>query len=145
MPEKFESDVPPQGHKEIPESIKHLGAFTKTFSFVPYEKPIIGSIFEGVRKREEAIGTELRFESTAPVMEALSLRLQQLYKEAFDEKGEMLNYDRVLDIHGLLLFLMDFYDSAKASGHQVKEENLIALEDALSDLNKFIEQAPYNE
>jgi DNA-binding SARP family transcriptional activator len=145
MPEKFEGGVPPQEHKEIPESIKHLGAFAKTFSFVPREKPIISSIFEGARKREESISTELRFESTAPVMEALSLRLQQLYKEAFDEKGEMLNYDRVLDIRGLLLFLMNFYDSAKANGHQVKEENLIALEDALSDLNKFIERDPYNE
>jgi hypothetical protein len=141
MPEKYEGTTPPQeSKKSFPSSIKNLGEFTQVFSFKPHEKPIISSFFEGRRDRGATIGTELRFVSTAPVLEALSLRLKGLYKEAFDENGEMLNYDRVLDIHGLLLFLMDLYDSASRSGQKIKQENLEKLEDALSDLNKYIEQ-----
>ncbi|MBU2416355.1 hypothetical protein KKH86_04010 [Patescibacteria group bacterium] len=146
MTEKFEGNLPPQeSRKNFPAPIKNLGEFTQTFSFKPHEKTIIASVFEGRRDREATIETELSFVSTAPVLEALSLRLGGLYSEAFDENGEMKNYDRVLDIHGLLLFLMNIYDSAKASGQKIKQENLEALEDALSDLNKYMEQDPYNE
>jgi|ETNmetMinimDraft_16_1059900.scaffolds.fasta_scaffold26065_2 hypothetical protein len=146
MSEKNEGITPPQESKEsFPGPIKNLGEFTQVFSFKPHEKPIISSFFEGRRDREATIDTKLRFESTAPVLEALSLRLEGLYKEAFDENGKMQNYDRVLDIHGLLSFLMDLYDSASRSGQKIKQENLEKLEDALSDLKKYVEQDPYNE
>jgi len=146
MSEKIEGLTPPQeSKKSFPAPIKNLAEFTQIFSFRPHEKPIISSFFEGRRNREATIDTELRFESTAPVLEALSLRLEGLYKEAFDENGEMQNYDRVLDIRGLLLFLMDLYNSANRSGQKIKQENLEKLEDALSDLNTYIEQDPYNE
>ncbi len=132
--------------KKIPDPIKNLGKFKQIFSFKPHEKPIISSVFEGRRdNREVMIEPELSFKSTAPVLEALSLRLEGLYTEAFDENGKMLNYDKVLDIHGLLAFLMNIYDSARRSGQKIKQENLEALEDALSDLNKYIEQDPYND
>lgn len=131
-----------EDEKETPESLKNLGKFIKNFKFVPGEKPIISSIFEG-RRKKETIDTKMKFISTAPVMEALSLRLQQLYTEAFDEKGEMLNYDRVLDIHGILVFLEDYYSSAEQAGNKINAERLRELEDALPDLAGFDD--PYGE
>lgn len=146
MSERQEGGIPPQEvKKRFPGPIKNLGEFTEIFSFKPYEKPIITSVFEGRRDREVKIGTELSFVSTAPVLEALSLRLRGLYEEAFDGNGRIKNYDRVLDINGLLLFLMNIYDSAKASGQKINQENLGVLENALSDLDKYIEQDPYEK
>lgn len=135
-----------KGQRQFPEPVKNLGKFTKEiFTYEPHEKVIISSVFEGPRNnRDSNLETGLRFVSTAPVLEAVSSKLGELYDKTFDENGDMLNYDNVLDIQGLLLFTMDVYDSAKQAGEPIKQQNLESLEDALSDLNKYIEQDPYN-
>lgn len=143
MNENMENE---EEQKDFPEPIKNLGKFTEEiFTYEPHGRRIISSVFEGQRNENDYnLETELRFVSTAPVLEAVSSKMQELYGDAFNEKGDMINYDKVLDIHGLLLFTLDIYNSAEKAGEQINQQNLESLEDALSDLNKFIEQDPYS-
>lgn len=124
--------------------LKNLAEFNSRFTFQPQGKRLYREVFLD-RIFEHSIMTEIEFVSVIPVLEAISVRLDALFKEAFDNQGNMLNYDRVLDINGLLVFLYNFYKAAEMSGNAINKANMELITKALDDLEPYVTDDPYTE
>lgn len=107
---------------------------------VPHQKLVITFFYDGVRPTED-LAVHVRFVSLVPVIEAVGARMAEMRAQAFTPDGAIRNTDRVLDLHGLLLFLVDAFEAMRDAGHIIRPESYGLLLDAIEDLAPAVEEA----
>lgn len=99
-------------------------------------KPAIRLIWN-VRRPALPFTTVIDWIALAPLLEAIAAHLQKVRAEAVGPDGRLLNEDRLMDLHGLLVFLNDLLDGAPG---QVRADSRHLLLAALHDLEPYLDE-----
>lgn len=110
-------------------------------SLNPSKRPVIQFLFEPGDRPEESLNVKVEYLSLVPLLKAIGTQLRFLREVAFTEDGNIDRPDLVLDMHGLLQFLLSYFKTAINAKHPIKGESMDFLLNAMKEFAPYVEQA----
>lgn len=102
---------------------------------------VVGFMFEPGGESDFDVDIYLKRISLVPLLEAIGMYMKSRLEKAFDEKGQLVHPDSILDFHGVIHVVWELLSVYEDSGGGVRNESLELLRESFNELRPLVEEA----